>query len=142
MRNKHLACQIAIARPLRRDSACPLRTRTLMRNVQHDFRVVIADLIRSYKASCACMGLMCIVKAYLLLLAVIGYRKLYKMLCLCLLLLYVDLFIFNLILCSNAIPFSTNQHVRCCEPGGQNAALQLNLRQLRMNCDELPSGVN
>ena len=49
-----------------------------MRNVQHDFRVVIADLIRSYKASCACMGLMCIVKAYLLLLAVIG--KLYKML--------------------------------------------------------------
>ena len=68
-----------------------------MRNVQHDFRVVIADLIRSYKASCACMGLMCIVKAYLLLLAVIGYRKLYKMLCLCLLLLYVDLFIFNLL---------------------------------------------
>ena len=66
-----------------------------MRNVQHDFRVVIADLIRSYKASCACMGLMCIVKAYLLLLAVIG--KLYKMLCLFLLLLYVDLFIFNLL---------------------------------------------
>ena len=95
-----------------------------MRNVQHDFRVVIADLIRSYKASCACMGLMCIVKAYLLLLAVIGYRKLYKMLCLCLLLLYVDLFIFNYLIESFVRTPFLFQQINTCGAASQAAKTQ------------------